>query len=162
MKKLINILFAITIVSLVSCSSSEDNIIPGEIEVSGSIHTSLLSNLTGNDATSLVSFNGESAATFVTEASVNDEISYEVITASSNVEVVILDFFYTSGDRELWEQGIEITVNTQSNPRVATLKVVNGAVGDEVKFGFTFALKTDGVVDLNTTYIVDPKIKVRS
>lgn len=154
------LLVAILIIG--SCSSSEDSNTSIVLAVTGSIDTSALLNLQGNDATALVTLNGLPAGNFASEISIGDKVSYKINTNSSSVEVVILDFFYTSGNRELWEKGIQIAVNTQSSPRVASLKVLSGAMGDEVKFGFTFALKTNGVVNLNTTYIVDPKIKIRS
>lgn len=161
MKKTIKLFLVITVISFTSCNSSDDEL-SGNLKVTGSIEVSELANLTNNDATALVTLNGEAAATYTTEASIGTEISYEVTTTSSNVEIVILDFFYTSGNRELWEIGIEQTVDSQSSVSVASLKVINGLVGDEVKFGFTFALKTNGVLDTTTTYIVDPKIRVRS
>lgn len=161
MKKIIKLFLVITVISFASCNSSDDEL-SGNLKVTGSIEVSELANLTNNDATALVTLNGEAAATYTTEASIGTEISYEVTTTSSNVEIVILDFFYTSGNRELWEVGIEQTVDSQSSVSVASLKVINGLVGDEVKFGFTFALKTNGVLDTTTTYIVDPKIRVRS
>jgi hypothetical protein len=161
MKKIIRLFLVMTIICFASCNSSDDEL-SGVLKVKGSIDVSELTKLTSNDATALVSLNGEAAATYTTEASIGDEISYEVISTSSDVEIVILDFFYTSGNRELWEIGIEQTVDSQSSVSIASLKVINGLVGDEVKFGFTFALKTNGILDTTTTYIVDPKIRVRS
>ena len=162
MKNLKIIVFVITTILFVACSSSDNNDAPSKVAVIGSIDTNVLLSLSGNDATALVTLNGESAATQTTELAVGGEVSYKVNTASANVEIVILDFFFTSGNREFWTNNIQVNVNTQTSPSVATLTVLDGAVGDEVKFGFTFALKTNGVLDLNTTYIVDPKIRVRS
>ena len=162
MKNLKKLFLLITFLFIASCSSSEDSNTSIVLAVTGSIDTSALLNLQGNDATALVTLNGLPAGNYVSEASIDDEVSYKINTNSSNIEVVILDFFYTSGNRELWEKGIQIAVDTQSSPRVASLKVLSGAIGDEVKFGFTFALKINGIVDLNTIYIVDPKIKIRS
>ena len=162
MKNLKIIVFVITTILFVACRSSDNNDAPGKVAVLGSIDASALLSLSGNDATALVTLNGESAATQTTELAVGGEVSYKVNTASANVEIVILDFFFTSGNREFWTNNIQVNVNTQTSPSVATLTVLDGAVGDEVKFGFTFALKTNGVLDLNTTYIVDPKIRVRS
>ncbi|QOD60808.1 hypothetical protein H9I45_15940 [Polaribacter haliotis] len=158
--KIIFLLFVATFIT--SCSSSDDDNLISNLTVSGTIDTNALISLNGNDATALVFFNGKPAATFVTEAGVGDEVSYKINSSSANVEIVIIDFFYTSGNREFWTNGIEIFVDTKSTPTVAALKVKSGVAGDEVKFGFTFALKTNGVLDLNTTYIVDPKIKIRS
>ena len=162
MKNLKIIVFVITTILFVACSSSDNNDAPSKVAVIGSIDTNVLLSLSGNDATALVTLNGESAATQTTELAIGGEVSYKVNTASANVEIVILDFFFTSGNREFWTNNIQVNVNTQTSPSVATLTVLDGAVGDEVKFGFTFALKTNGVLDLNTTYIVDPKIRVRS
>lgn len=163
MKNLKIIVFVITTILFVACSSSDNNDAPSKVAVIGSIDTNVLLSLSGNDATALVTLNGESAATQTTELAIGGEVSYKVNTASANVEIVILDFFFTSGNREFWTNNIQVNVNTQTSPSVATLTVLDGAaVGDEAKFGFTFALKTNGVLDLNTTYIVDPKIRVRS
>lgn len=159
MKNLRKLFAIVLIVFIAACNSSTDNSIT--LEVSGSIDVSLLSTLVGNDATKVVSLNGESAATQTTEIFVGDSVSYEINTNSSVTEIVIIDFFFVSGNREFWENNVQITVDTDSNPRVAKLTVLGGAVGDEAKFGFTFAVKTNGVLDLNTTYIVDPKIRVR-
>ncbi len=150
----------VTVVLLTACNSSSDDSIT--LKVTGALDVSLLPSLIGNDATKIVSLNGESAATQTTEIFVGDAVSYEIETGSSATEIVITDFFFTSGNRDFWENNIQITVDTQSNPTVAKLTVLGGAVGDEAKFGFTFAIKTNGVIDLNTTYIVDPKIRVRS
>ncbi|ARV05346.1 hypothetical protein BTO04_00960 [Polaribacter sp. SA4-10] len=158
MKKLF---LLVAILLTASCGSSDCDFIL-ENDVSGAIDTSLLADLVGNDATALVTLNGESARTFTSEALIGDEISYEIKTSLSNVEIVIINFFYTSGNQEFWKTGIERTIEIESSPATASLKVLRGAVGDEVKFGFTFVLKTDGVIDFNTTYIVDPKIRVRS
>lgn len=161
MKKLKNLFLLIVIVSIASCGSSDgDSML--ENDVSGALDTSLLADLVGNDATSLVTLNGQSAGTFTSEALIGDEISYEVKTSLSNVEIVIINFFYASGNQEFWKTGIERTIERELSPATASLKVLSGAVGDEVKFGFTFVLKTNGIIDLNTTYIVDPKIRVRS
>lgn len=159
MKNILSIL--LFFVMLNSCSSTEDEDLTN-LNVIGSIDTTSLASLSGNDATALVTLNGEAAANFTSLAAIGDEISYTINTTNSNVEIVILDFFYTSGDRELWENGIEVIVDRQSSPSIASLKIIDGIVGNEVKFGFTFALKTNGVLDANTTYIVDPKIRVRS
>jgi hypothetical protein len=163
MKYLKNI-FVVTIILLfVACNTSEeDNDNPTIHNVVGTINTSALLSLTGNDATALVTLNGEPAGTFTSEASIGDEVFYEIKTTSPSVEIVIINFFYTSGDQELWETGIERIIDTGSSPTTASLKVLSGIVGNEVKFGFTFALKTNGVLDANTTYIVDPKLRVRS
>ena len=162
MKNLKKLVLIINVVFFLGCSSTDDNDGSVKITVSGSIDTTALVSLTGNDATALVTLNDEPAATQTTEVTTGNEVSYEINTGSSTTEIVILNFFYTSGNREFWENNIEITIDSQSNPTVASLKVLGGAVGDEAKFGFTFALKTNGVTDLNTTYIVDPKIRVRS
>ena len=161
MKKLKVLFLLVTIVFISACGSSDDDSLLDN-DVSGLLDTSLLTNLVGNDATSLVTLNGQPAGTFTSEASIGDEVFYEVKTSSSDVEIVILSFFYDSGNQELWETGIERIIDRESSPAVASLKVLSGVVGDEVKFGFTFVLKTNGVVDFNTTYIVDPKIRVRS
>lgn len=160
MKNLKKLFIIVTVIFFTACNSSSDDSIT--LKVTGAVDASLLATLATNDATKLVSLNGESAATQTTEIFIGDAVSYEVSSGSSNIEIVILDFFFTSGNREFWTNNIQITVDTQATPRVASLKVLGGAVGDEAKFGFTFALKTNGVVDLNTTYIVDPKIRVRS
>ena len=64
-----------------------------------------LNNLTGTDATALVTFGGVSAATFTTEAIIGDKISYEIVTSSTDTEIRITQFNYSSGDVLLWEEG---------------------------------------------------------
>lgn len=159
MKNFKKLIILVVVVFLTACNSSSDNSIT--LEVSGSIDVTQLPNLAGNDATKIVSLNGESAATQTTEIFVGDSVSYEINTGSATTEIVILDFFFTSGNREFWENNIQVNFNTQATPTTATLTLLGGAVGDEAKFGFTFAVKTNGILDLNTTYIVDPKIRVR-
>lgn len=148
----------VTLISLSACSSSDED--TSNLTVTGSLNMDALLTLQDNDATALVTLNGQAAATYTSEVAIGDEVSYVIETTSDTVEIVIVDFFYVSGDREFWTSGVENSVNIESS--TATLKVISGAVGDEAKFGFTFALKTNGVIDLSTTYIVDPKIKVRS
>lgn len=150
----------VILIGLASCSSNDDDV--ENLTVIGTIDLDALVSLQDNDATALVTLNGEPAATFTSEVAVGAEVSYKINSVSDDVEIVITDFFYTSGDREFWLNGIETSVDIEANPARATLRVLNGAAGDEVKFGFTFALKTNGVIDMDTTYIVDPKIKVRS
>jgi hypothetical protein len=163
MKYLKNIFVVAIILLFVACSKSEeDNDNPTLQNVVGTIDTNSLLGLTGNDATTLVTLNGESAETFTSEVLIGDEVSYEIKTSSSNVEIVIINFFYTSGNQEFWEIGIEKNIDREAIPATASLKVLSGGVDDEVKFGFTFVLKTNGVTDLSTTYIVDPKLRVRS
>ncbi|WP_405565868.1 hypothetical protein [Polaribacter sp. Asnod6-C07] len=158
MKKIVQLFMAVMLISISACSTSDDE--TSNLIVTGSLDVAALLTLQDNDATSLVSLNGEAAASYTSEVLVGEEIFYTIDTSSDAVEVVIIDFFYVSGDREFWDSGVESSVDVESS--VATLKVINGSVDDEAKFGFTFALKTNGIIDLNTTYIVDPKIRVRS
>ena len=160
MKNIKVILLIVTVFLMISCNPSEDNE-PTIHTVSGTIDTTALVNLASNDATSLVRLNGQPAETYTTEAAKNDEIFYNLTTAASNTEIVIIDFFFTSGNGDLWESGLERIIDTQSSTTIASIKVLSEKVGDEVKFGFTFALKTNGVLDSSKTYIVDPKIRIR-
>ena len=160
--KRIKFLLVLTFVVFASCSKDEViDTTPKTQEVKATIDATSLTNLAGNDATSLVTFDGVPAATHTTEAIVGDRIEYKVDTSDPNTIVRFTEYQYASGSRSLWENGLETVQN--DGDWLVGLRVRQGAIsGQELKFNMKFILEVNGVLQTNKVYIIDPKIKIKS
>ena len=164
--------FLILIVSvfiLSACSSNKNDVdptAPMDISVEGSVDVNALNSLAGNDATALVTINGQSAATFTTESIPGDKIDYKINASSSNTEIRIINFRFnlaaSTASFDDWEINFIPVVDTISNPAKAYINVDARAVaGDEYKFDIDFKVYTNGVSD-GKIYYADPKIRIKS
>ncbi|MCH3882418.1 MULTISPECIES: hypothetical protein [Tenacibaculum] len=152
----------IAVFFLMSCSSDEEKIdtTPMVQEVTATLDLDALNNLAGTDATGLIRFNGIPASEYTTEAIVGDEIIYEVTTTSSNTIVRFVEFHFSSGNEELWANGLESVLDTTG--WLVGLEVLEGVnEDDELKFDIDFQLEVDGQLQ-SEVYTIDPKIKIKS
>ena len=160
MKKF-KLLFLVALIAFSSCSSNDDSeTTPGVQEIKATIDLNALSNLSGNDATSLITFNGVPAAQHITDALVGDEVLYIIDTDDASTVIRYTEYRYASGDDNLW--GSLESVHDGTGWLVG-LKVSEGAeLENEVKFDMQFQLEVNGVLQTNKTYLIDPKIKIRA
>ena len=155
---------------LFACSSNDNNNVdptaPIDINVEGSVDSNALSALVGNDATVLVTINGQPAATFTTETIPGDKIDYKINASSSNTEIRIINFRFnlaaSTASFDDWEINFTPVIDTISIPAKAYIDVDSRAVaGDEYKFDIDFKVYTNGVSD-GKIYFADPKIRIKS
>lgn len=160
--KNLKLLFIATLIVFSSCSSSDDDEVdttPITQEAKATLDLNALASMSGNDATSLIQFNGTPAGQFTSEALIGDKILYKINTNDATTIVRFTNYSYSSGSEELWG---EIDFVNDGN-WLAGLEIQDGATNDdEVKFDIEFQLEVNGVLQTNKTYIIDPKIKIRS
>ncbi|MGJ8743146.1 hypothetical protein [Polaribacter sp.] len=159
------LVFLMVSFSIWACSSNDIDDLVAAIkqEIGISLNLDDLANLTGTDATNIVTFSsGVPAANHITYALIGDEISFDIQTISANSMIRISDFSLASGDEDLWQNGLEKVIDTgYANPK-AYFKVLEAAKeGQEVKFDITFFVTTNGIID-QTLYTIDPKIRIRA
>jgi len=160
MKKFL-LLLIITLITFNSCSSSDDmDVTPMTQEVKATLDLNALANISGNDATALIKFNGVAADQFTSDVIPGDQITYKIETNDPTTIVRFQKYEYTSGSNELWV--CLKPLNTEGwlvgfmvNPDATENNV-------EVKFNMLFQLEVNGVLQTQKTYIIDPKIKIRS
>ena len=160
MKNFKLILF-IALIAFSSCSSNDDSeTTPGVQEIKATLNLSALSSLSGNDATSLITFNGVPAAQHTTEALVGDEIVYIIDTDDPSTVIRYTEYRYASGDDNLW--GSLESVHDGTGWLVGLKVNEDAELENECKFDMQFQLEVNGVLQTNKTYLIDPKIKIRS
>ena len=164
MKKFTQIALILLVgISFISCSSEDDggDTTPITQEVTATLDLNDLANLSGTDATALISFNGIPAAQYTTEAIAGDEIRYKVTTSDPNKFVRFVEFHYSSGSETLWNDGLERILDF-SGRWLEGLQVLSGVnTGDELKFDIDFQIEENGQLQ-STVYTIDPKIKIKS
>jgi hypothetical protein len=155
------LLLIITLITFISCSSNDDmDTIPMLQEVKATLDLTALANLTGNDATHLIKFNGVSAEQYTSVAIAGDQIIYKIETNDPTTIVRITKYEYTSGSMEVWKCLRPINTNGWQ----VGLKVNEDSTENnlECKFDIQFQLEVNGVLQTNKTYIIDPKIRIRA
>tara|TARA_R110001599_G_scaffold28100_1_gene97672 strand:- start:4390 stop:4890 length:501 start_codon:yes stop_codon:yes gene_type:complete len=159
MKKLKLFMF-MAFIAFSSCSKEDNSeTTPTTLEVKTTVDLTVLENLTGNDATALISFYGTPADQYTTDALIGDKITYTIETNDATIFVRLTGYEYSFGSEDLWGN----LENVNVGGFLVGLEVKQGAVIDqETKFNIYFQLEKNGVLQTQKTYFVDPKIRIRS
>lgn len=159
--KNLKLLFIVALITFSSCSK-EDAVDPNTpiiIEAKATLDVNALKNMSGNDATHLIKFNGVAADQYTSEVLIGDKILYIIDTNDANTVVRLTRYNYSSGSDNLWEN-IELVKDAGW---LVGLKIKDGAVeNEEAKFNIQFQLEENGVLQTQKTYLIDPKIKILS
>lgn len=159
--KRLKLLSIVALIAFSSCSKNDDPIdtTPIIIEAKSTLDLNALANLSGNDATALIKFNGVAADQYTSEVIVGDQIIYKIDTNDATTVVRFIQYEYSTGSTGLWESLEPV----RSAGWITGLKVKAGAVNnDEIKFNIQFQLEENGVMQPQKTYLIDPKIKIKS
>lgn len=161
--KSLKLLLIITLITFSSCSSPDDNVddtTPITQEAKATLDVNALKSQNGNDATHLIKFNGVAADQYTTEALIGDKILYIIDANDANTIIRFIEYGYASGSDNLWESLESVHDGAGF---LTGLKVKDGATfNDEVKFDIKFQLEENGVLQTQKTYLIDPKIKIKS
>ena len=154
------LLLLITLVTFISCSSDDDmSTTPIVQEVKATLDLNALANLTGNDATHLIKFNGVAADQFTSQVIAGDQIIYKIETNDPTTIVRFTNYQYTSGSMELWKCLKPVsTAGWQVGLMVNEDSTDNNL---ECKFDMHFQLEVNGVLQTQKTYLIDPKIRIK-
>lgn len=159
--KALKTLLILTTLFLLSCASEEKiDTTPIIQRVTATLDLADLNNLTGTDATSLISFNGVPAANYTTEAIIGDEIRYEITTSSSDTVLRFVEFNFSSGSENLWNEGLT-TIEDNSGWLLGFEVLERASNEDELKFDMYFQLEVNSILQ-SEIYSIDPKIKIRA
>ena len=161
MKKL-KVLSILCAVFFISCTSDSDSdtgrTTPIEVKVSGTIDFNALASLSGDDATALVTFDGQPALGFTTEAIPGDKITYTIDNLPAGKTVFYEEFRLVSGSTQLWASMIPIH---DGAGMIIGLEAPSSTIVDEFKFDILFTVVTNGVKDPKI-FRIDPKIKLKA
>lgn len=155
------LLLIIMLLTFISCSSGDDmDTTPMIHEVKATLDLNALANIAGNDATALIKFNGVAADQYTSDVIPGDQVTYKIETNDPTTIVRFNKYEYTTGSTDLWE--CLKPINT--NGWLVGLMVNEAATENnvEVKFNIQFQLEVNGTLQTQKTYIIDPKIKIRS
>ena len=156
--KVLSILCAIFLISCSSDNEPDTSTTPIEQKVSGTIDLNALASLPGDDATALVTFNGQPALGFTTEAIPGDKVTYIIDNLPAGKTIFYEEFRYVSGSTALWDRMLPVHDNAGV---LIGLEAPAGVTPDEFKFDILFTVVTNGVKDPKI-FRIDPKIKLKA
>ena len=159
MKKL-KLILILVLVGFSSCSGDDMDTTPMTQEVKATLDLNALANLTDNDATHLIKFNGVAADEFMSVVIAGDQITYKIETNDPTTIVRITKYQYTSGSMDLWKCLKPLNI---AGWQVGLM--VNEAsteINLECKFNIQFQLEVNGVLQTQKTYLIDPKIRIKA
>jgi hypothetical protein len=165
MKKLHQIILFVSIISIISCSKEPDNT-PKTLVAAGTVDFNAIANVVGNDITAFVTFNGQPANTYTTEAIPGDNISY-TFNSSATTEMFLEDIDFQQGTQvTIEDEQFKNNIREIADPRdklfFSGIEILQGVPTNyERKFDLFVRIKVNGVLD-QRVFKIDPKIKIRA